>query len=259
MIGKGAQYLTAAGFGRYRITAASLGSNLMFGSLGWLDANAKIAIMAAFGVDGTAVIAATNEYLNGIAVSDKAKATALAGFINDTPALAAYVSGWLEPDEDYPIKATSNFNTGYTTKNNTWLKHISHCESVPSGYKSLFVSGDYQHANSCYCQTYGSSRFLVSRGTSGSNEFAFGSSYAGKSYKVYITQSAFLLTQGTTTVQSLSFGSWYGYNMNLYSNDAWKWKCHQFGEGDTEVHRFLALPDGYVLDQINKNLIVPTP
>jgi hypothetical protein len=39
--------------------------------------------MAAFGVDGTAVIRATNEYLNDIAASDKAKATALAGFINN--------------------------------------------------------------------------------------------------------------------------------------------------------------------------------
>jgi hypothetical protein len=84
MIGKGAQYLTAAGFGRYRITAASLGSNLMFGAL-WLKDATRQAIMDAFGVDGTAVIAATNEYLNGIAASDKAKATALAGFINEDP------------------------------------------------------------------------------------------------------------------------------------------------------------------------------
>jgi hypothetical protein len=86
MIGLGAKYLTAAGFGRYRITAASLGSNLMFGSL-WLKWQTRRAIMDAFGVDGTAVIRATNEYLNGIAASDKAKATALAVFINEDPML----------------------------------------------------------------------------------------------------------------------------------------------------------------------------
>jgi hypothetical protein len=83
MIGLGAKYLTAAGFGRYRITAASLGRDVMFA--GWLSGRAWKAIMDAFGVDGTAVIAATNEYLNGIAASDKAKATALAGFINEDP------------------------------------------------------------------------------------------------------------------------------------------------------------------------------
>lgn len=83
MIGKGAQYLTAAGFGRYRITAASLGSLDLLDSIGWLRWATRQAIMDAFGVDGTAVIRATNEYLNGIAASDKAKATALAGFINE--------------------------------------------------------------------------------------------------------------------------------------------------------------------------------
>jgi len=95
MIGKGAQYLTAAGFGRYRITAASLGSNLMFRMPWSLSGAAWQAIMAAFGVDGTAVIAATNEYLNGIAASDKAKATALAGFINEDPMMVCSLG--LEP------------------------------------------------------------------------------------------------------------------------------------------------------------------
>jgi len=85
MIGKGAQYLTAAGFGRYRITAASLGSLDLLGTFQWLTAATKQAIMDAFGVDGTAVIRATNDYLNGIAASDMAKATALAGFINEDP------------------------------------------------------------------------------------------------------------------------------------------------------------------------------
>ena len=94
MIGKGAQYLTAAGFGRYRITAASLGSLDLLGTFTeWLSMATKQAIMAAFGADGTAVIAATKEYLNGIAASDKAKATALASYINDYPLSAALYGG----------------------------------------------------------------------------------------------------------------------------------------------------------------------
>jgi hypothetical protein len=100
MIGKGAQYLTAAGFGRYRITAASLGSLVMLGKF-WLTAATKQAIMDAFGVDGPAVIAATNEYLNGIAASDKAKATALAGFINTYAVEDAYVVVSIIPTTGY--------------------------------------------------------------------------------------------------------------------------------------------------------------
>ena len=60
-----------------------------------LTAATTQAIMAAFGVDGPAVIAATNEYLNGIAASDKAKATALAGFINEDPMMVCSLG--LEP------------------------------------------------------------------------------------------------------------------------------------------------------------------
>ena len=94
MIGLGSQYLTAAGFGRYRITAASLG-NLDLLGLGWLKAPARQAIIGAFGDDGMAVINATNEYLNGIAASDRDKATALAGFINEDPMMVCSLG--LEP------------------------------------------------------------------------------------------------------------------------------------------------------------------
>ena len=98
MIGLGAKYLTAAGFGRYRITAASLGSLDLLGTWHWLNGVTKQAIMAAFGVDGAAVIAATNEYLNGIAAQGQAgldKATALAGFINEDPMMVCSLG--LEP------------------------------------------------------------------------------------------------------------------------------------------------------------------
>jgi len=117
MIGKGAQYLTAAGFGRYRITAASLGSLDLLGTFSWLKGPAVQAIMAAFGVDGTAVIAATNEYLNGIAASDKVKAQQIADWLNVYVLEDAYVvcslvptlgvTRWLVGD------GTAWFSTGY--------------------------------------------------------------------------------------------------------------------------------------------------
>lgn len=83
MIGLGAKYLTAAGFGRYRITAASLGNLDLLGTLGgWLTKATKQAILGAFGDDGTAVINATNAYLNGIAASDMDKAQQIADWLN---------------------------------------------------------------------------------------------------------------------------------------------------------------------------------
>ena len=93
MIGLGAKYLTAAGFGRYRITAASLGN--LFYRISWLTGATVQAILGAFGDDGWAVIKATNDYLNGIAASDMDKATALAGFINEDPMMVCSLG--LEP------------------------------------------------------------------------------------------------------------------------------------------------------------------
>jgi hypothetical protein len=110
MIGKGAQYLTAAGYGRYRITAASLGRDWMIKP--WLNGVTQRAIMDAFGVDGTAVIRATNEYLNGIAASDKAKATALAGFINEDPMMVCSLG--LEPQGvTMPIRTLRSSGSQY--------------------------------------------------------------------------------------------------------------------------------------------------
>ena len=106
MIGLGAKYLTAAGFGRYRITAASLGSNLMFWD--WLLYATKQTIMDAFGVDGTAVIAATNEYLNGIAQTQgRQAAQAMADYINAYPLAGVYNQDGLvfQMDCDYECSA----------------------------------------------------------------------------------------------------------------------------------------------------------
>ena len=63
-------------------SAIYVGSNLVW--VGWLKPATKQAIRDAFGVsDGTAVIKATNQYLNQLAASDRDKATALAALINE--------------------------------------------------------------------------------------------------------------------------------------------------------------------------------
>jgi hypothetical protein len=116
MIGKGAQYLTAAGFGRYRITAASLGNLDLLGTWRWLTIAAKQAIVGAFGQrDGKAVIKATNAYLDQLAASDKDKATALAGFINEDPMMVCSLG--LQPDltvlPSMPIRFLDNGGTAF--------------------------------------------------------------------------------------------------------------------------------------------------
>ena len=96
MISKGTQYLSAAGFGNIRVTAASMGKAYIIGSKNWLYAETKQAILGAFGAtDGAAVIKATNAYLNALAATDRTKATALAGFINEDPMMVCSLG--LEP------------------------------------------------------------------------------------------------------------------------------------------------------------------
>ena len=126
MIGLGAQYLTAAGFGRYRITAASLGNLDLLGTFGWLTQATQQAILGAFGDDGYAVIKATNAYLNGIAASDRDKATALAGFINEDPMMVCSLGlepqGVTMPRRFIVNSETSYLDTGYDTNANTKWK-----------------------------------------------------------------------------------------------------------------------------------------
>lgn len=98
MISKGTQYLTAAGFGNIRVTAASMGKAWMIKP--WLYGATKQAIMVAFGADGAAVIKATNAYLNGIAAQGaegRSKAQALADVLNANPqnaVMAKYVADY---------------------------------------------------------------------------------------------------------------------------------------------------------------------
>ena len=124
MISKGTQYLTAAGFGNIRVTAALMGKAWMIKP--WLSSAALQAILGAFGqTDGKAVINATNAYLNQLAASDRDKATALAGFINEDPMMVCSLG--LQPQGvTMPIRwlvgdGTAYINTGIIMTN---LSHI---------------------------------------------------------------------------------------------------------------------------------------
>lgn len=154
MIGLGSQYLTAAGFGRYRITAASLG-NLDLLRAGWLTYATVQAILGAFWDDGWAVINATNAYLNGIAASDRDKATALAGFINEDPMMVCSLG--LEPQGvTMPIRWLEKIGTGNTMtfvgyrQNNNTHYVIDLLMTSWRSWVNVFGSGSGGSSN-CWC------------------------------------------------------------------------------------------------------------
>jgi hypothetical protein len=67
------------------IYAATMGGKMVIG-VSLLPAT-KQAIVAAFGAEGTEVIAKTNDYLNRIALTDPQRALQISGFINEDPLL----------------------------------------------------------------------------------------------------------------------------------------------------------------------------
>lgn len=95
-------------------SAIYVGSNLVWGS-DWLTVAAQKAIRGAFGQrDGMAVIKATNAYLNQLAASDRDKATALAGFINEDPMMVCSLG--LQPQGvTMPIRKIVGNGSGYFT------------------------------------------------------------------------------------------------------------------------------------------------
>jgi len=106
-------------------SAIYVGSNLVWFNGGLTTATMQ-AIMDAFGADGPAVIAATNEYLNGIAAQDQAgrdKATALAGFINEDPMMVCSLGlepqGVTMPDRTINGDGYAYIDTGYKATINT--------------------------------------------------------------------------------------------------------------------------------------------
>ena len=86
MITHNGTYLPFATHHGMPIYAATMGGKMVFGSK-WLLPLTLQAIVAAFGAEGTEVIAKTNDYLNRIATTDPQRAQLLAGFIKEDPLL----------------------------------------------------------------------------------------------------------------------------------------------------------------------------
>lgn len=84
MITHNGTYLLHATHHGMPIYAATMGGKMVIGGK-WLLSATLQAIVAAFGAEGTEVIAKTNDYLNRIATTDPQRALLLANFINEDP------------------------------------------------------------------------------------------------------------------------------------------------------------------------------
>ena len=120
MITFNGKYLLAASQGNMRITAMSMGSTDLLGTL-WLKAETKNTLLAAFGNDdGMKVIEATNAYLADLAKTGNQKAQALANYIYEDPMLVCSLG--LQPQGmEMPIRwlgfnGQGYIDTGYKPK-----------------------------------------------------------------------------------------------------------------------------------------------
>lgn len=85
MITHNGTYLPFATHHGMPIVAATMGGKMVIRT--WLLSATQQAIVAAFGAEGTEVIAKTNDYLNRIATTDPQRALQISGFINEDPML----------------------------------------------------------------------------------------------------------------------------------------------------------------------------
>lgn len=86
MITHNGKYLLHATHHGMPIVAATMGGKMILDGK-WLQSATQLAIVAAFGAEGTEVIRKTNDYLNRIATTDPQRALLLANFINEDPML----------------------------------------------------------------------------------------------------------------------------------------------------------------------------
>lgn len=160
------------GGGAVRLTNIIRGAQVVFGGIGtnvknWLYPPTRAAILAAFGqTDGKAVIKATNAYLNALASTDKTKATALAGFINEDPMLVCSLG--LQPQGvEMPIRwvertGLAYINTGifvnaaYTEfeMDCDWVKYDNNRGAIISNFSAGNVGIGYELQTSGYVRHY---------------------------------------------------------------------------------------------------------
>ena len=110
MITHNGTYLLHATHHGMPIYAATLGGKMVIGGK-WLLSATQLAIVAAFGAEGTEVIRKTNDYLNRIATTDPQRALLLAGFINEDPMLVCSLVEtskvrWLKSDNKARIQTS---------------------------------------------------------------------------------------------------------------------------------------------------------
>ena len=110
MITHNGTYLLHATHHGMPIVAATMGGKMMIGGK-WLLSATQQAIVAAFGAEGTEVIAKTNDYLNRIATTDPQRALLLANFINEDPMLVCSLV------ETSKVRSVLGNNSGYFDTN----------------------------------------------------------------------------------------------------------------------------------------------
>lgn len=122
------------GGGAVRLTNIIRGAQVVFGGKVpfnvWLTDATTTAILAAFGQDdGYAVLGATNAYLNALAATDKTKASALAGFINEDPMLVCSLG--LQPQGvNMPIRLA-------TIRNKSVSNHLYNGLILPTPFSQV--------------------------------------------------------------------------------------------------------------------------
>ena len=186
--------------------------------------------MDAFGVDGTAVIAATNEYLNGIAASDRAKATALAGFINEDPMMVCSLGlepqgvtmpwRWLQGDGVAYIDL--GVNSTATTK-----ATFQFMRAADENTNGLCFGGDWGIDFSLRPHPNGNFRWYFT----GGNSIQSINTTPGVGYEV-IAENGKLTVDGSAQTGSLS--SSYGRALYLFGPAGYRTKS-AFGRYDLEV------------------------
>lgn len=194
---------------------------LLNNSLGnQLPAMTVHAILAAFGkTDGMAVIKATNVYLNALAATDKTKASALAGFINEDPMLVCSLG--LEPTlttlSGMPIRwligdGNSTIDTGHTPtpsiKTHTRFK-LPNNDSVVYGSAISYSSRTFE--------IYGYNGGEINYG----NEFKIVGGLVGN--RVELTSNAnvfkYKVNNGLNVTKTFSaFSGTFPYDLSLFGN-----------------------------------------
>ena len=120
-------------------------------SFRWLTIATRQAIVGAFGVDGWAVINATNAYLTQLAASDRDKATALADLINEDPMMVCSLpmseclpSGFVMPERWLLSDGASWIDTGIEACGDTIIRAKCYAESKVLGCDAAFLSKQFK-------------------------------------------------------------------------------------------------------------------